>query len=117
MIAMPRPGHGSYAHESTGNTGNLTRPFFGPYHVLNLTSINPEVRLVDKPDEPSIFNSLDRVSPCYSELPNRSWSGHTSKHKRKKKSNKTVVESPTLPELIFRFYDKVTYSTGQKTEM
>ena len=92
MVHMP--------HESTGKTAKLARPYFGPYRVLNLTSTNAEVRLVDKPDEQSIFVSLDRVRPCYSELPNRSWSGHSSRRKRKRKSSsKTVVESPTSPEL------------------
>ena len=91
MVHMP--------HESTGKTAKLARPYFGPYRVLNLTSTNAEVRLVDKPDEQSIFVSLDRVRPCYSELPNRSWSGHSSRRKRKRKSSsKTVVESPTSPE-------------------
>ena len=69
-------------NESTGKTAKLARPFFCPYRVLNLTSTNAEVRLVDKPDEPSIFVPLDRVRPCYNELLDRSWSGHSSKSKR-----------------------------------
>ena len=93
MVHMP--------HEATGKTAKLARPYFGPYRVLNLTPTNAEVRLIDKPDDPSIFVSLDRVRPCYSELPNRSWSGHTSKRKRKRKSSaktQTVKEpSPELP--------------------
>ena len=58
MVHMP--------HEATGKTAKLARPYFGPYRVLNVTSTNAEVRLIDKPDEPSIFVSLDRVRPCYS---------------------------------------------------
>ena len=64
MVHMP--------HEATGKTVKLARPYFGPYHVLNLTTTNAEARLIDKPDDPSIFVSLDRVRPCYSKLPNHS---------------------------------------------
>ena len=87
-------------HESTGKTAKLARPYFGPYRVLNVTPTNAEVRLVDRPDDPPIFVSLDRVRPCYTELPDRSWSGHRSKRKRKRKSSvKAATEPPTLPEL------------------
>ena len=86
-------------HESTGKAAKLARPYFGPYRVLNLTTTNAEVRLIDKPDEPSIFVSLDRVRPCYSELPNRSWSGRVSKRKRKKSLSKTVVRPFVSSEL------------------
>ena len=88
MVHMP--------HEATGKTAKLARPYFGPYRVLNLTTSNAEVRLIDKPDDPSIFVSLDRVRPCYSELPNRSWSGHTSKRKRKRKSSTKTVNEPIV---------------------
>ena len=83
-------------HEATGKTAKLARPYFGPYRVLNLTPTNVEVRLIDKPDNPSIFVSLDRVRPCYSELPNRSWSGHTSKRKRPRKSSAKTVNKPVV---------------------
>jgi hypothetical protein len=86
-------------HEATGKTVKLARPYFGPYRVLNLTPTNAEVRLIDRPDDPSIFISLNRVRPCYSELPDHSWSGHTSKRKRKRRSSvKTVKESIVSPE-------------------
>ena len=92
MVHMP--------HEVTEKIAKLARPYFGPYRVLNLTPTNAEVRLIDKPDDPSIFVSLDRVRPCYSELPSRSWSGHTSKRKRKRKSSaKTETVKEPSPEL------------------
>ena len=55
MVYMP--------HESTGKAAKLARPFFGPFRILNITPTNVEVRLIDKPDEPSIFVSLSRVRP------------------------------------------------------
>ena len=51
-------------HEGTGKTAKLARPYFGPYRVLSLTTINAEVRLIDKPHDPSIFVLLDMVRPC-----------------------------------------------------
>ena len=50
--------------QATGKT-KLARPHFGPYNVLNLTTTNVEVRLINKPDDPLIFVSFDRVRPCY----------------------------------------------------
>ena len=87
MVHMP--------HVSTGKTAKLARPYFGPYRVLSLTSTNAEVRLVDKPDDASIFVSLDRVRPRYEELPDRSWSGYSSKRKRKRKNRPSDTDSYT----------------------
>ena len=84
MVHMP--------HESTGKAAKLARPFFGPFRVLNVTPTNVEVRLVDRPDEPSIFVALSRVRPCYDEIPDISWSGHTPK--RKRRSNPKVLKQP-----------------------
>lgn len=39
---------------------------------------NAEVRLVDDPIAKSMFMSLDCIKPCYPELPDVSWIGHTS---------------------------------------
>ena len=61
--------------EKKGKSRKVARPYFGPYHVLSVTPSNVEVRLVDKPAEPSIFVSLDRVRACYPELGDISWSG------------------------------------------
>ena len=43
-----------------------------------------EVSLIDKPNDPSIFVSLDRVTPCYPELGDCSWTGR-KRHKTKSK--------------------------------
>ena len=55
MVHMP--------HESTRKAAKLARPFFGPYRVLSVTSSNAEVRLVDRPDEPSILCLLAVSGP------------------------------------------------------
>ena len=58
-----------------GKAWKLARPFYGPYRVLATTPTNLEVNPVDKPDAESIFISLNRIRPCYPELPDISWCG------------------------------------------
>ena len=71
-------------HEATGKAAKLVRPFLRPYRILAVTSMNAEVRLVDKPDNPPIFVSLGRAQPCYEEISDVSWSGHSPRRRRKK---------------------------------
>ena len=81
MVFMPS--------EKKGTTWKLARPFYGPYCIIDLTPMNVEVRLIDKPEDPTIFVALNRVRLCYPELPDKSWSGKTRKRaKSKTKSNK-----------------------------
>lgn len=42
-------------------TCKLSRPFYGPYRVLNVTSTNVEVRLIDNPQKEPMFIHLSRV--------------------------------------------------------
>ena len=73
-----------------GKNWKLSRPFYGPYRILSLTPTNAEIRLVDKPSDPAIFVSLNRLRPCYSELSDVSWSGKSKRHRKKQSvSNKT----------------------------
>ena len=65
-----------------GKAWKFARPYHGPYRVTALTATNAEVRLVDNPTADSIFVSLDRIKPCYPELPDTSWTGQ----KRRKRS-------------------------------
>ena len=58
--------------------------------MLNVTPSNVEVCLVDKPAEPSIFVSLDRVRVSYPELGDVSWSGKVT-CKKKVKANKNIA--------------------------
>ena len=64
--------------------------------MLHVTPSNVEVHLVDKPVEPSIFVSLDRVRVCYPEVVDVSWSGKVTRKKKVKASrnvaNKVIVE-------------------------
>ena len=82
MVYMPQ--------ERKRKSRKVARPYFGPYRVLCVTPSNVEVRLVDKPTDPSIFVSLDRVRTCYPELRNVSWSGKLT-CRRQKKLGRTVA--------------------------
>jgi hypothetical protein len=85
MVYMPK--------EKKGKSRKVARPYFGPYRVLKVTPSNVEVRLVDKPAEPSIFVSLDRVRACYQELGDVSWSGKATR-KKNIKVNRNVANRP-----------------------
>ena len=56
-----------------GKAWKFARAFYGPYRVVALTSTNAEVRLVDKPEENTIFVALEWLRPCPGELKNVSW--------------------------------------------
>ena len=90
MVFMPA--------ETQGRDRKLARPYHGPYRVLNVTPTNVEVRLIDKPKDPSIFISLDRVTPCYPELGDSSWTGHRKReNKSKKRVQNTAQSQSTSP--------------------
>lgn len=57
MVHMP--------HETQGKDRKLVQPFHGPYRVVSSTPTNAEVVLVERPEEPSIFVTLERVRQCY----------------------------------------------------
>ena len=79
-----------------GKAWKFARAFYGPYRVIAVTPTNAEVRLVDKPEEASIFISLDHLRVCPGELPDVSWSGHTQKQKsqnQKSRSTDKVTQS------------------------
>ena len=64
-----------------GKAWKFARAFYGPYRVLTITPTNAEVRLVDKPEERSIFVALDRLRTCPGEMNDVSWSGYGQKRK------------------------------------
>ena len=75
-------------NEVKGKDWKLSRPFHGPYRIINLTDCNAEVQLVDGQEEP-IFVSLDRIRPCPSELSNDvCWTGRGKKHFKRQKARK-----------------------------
>ena len=67
MVLMPR--------EQTGKQRKLNRPYYGPYRVLDVHPNGVTVQLVDRPKSDSIRVNVDRVTLCYPELPDVSWSG------------------------------------------
>ena len=74
MVLMPP--------EQTGKRRKLNRPYFGPYRVLEVHPNGVTVVPVDRPKDPSIRVNLDRVTLCYPELPDVSWTGGRSKHRK-----------------------------------
>ena len=83
--------------ETQGQDRRLARPYHGPHRVLNVTPTNVEVGLIDKPKDPSIFVSLNRVTPSYLELGDNSWTGHRKcKVQSKKSAQNTVQPRSTL---------------------
>ena len=53
MVFMPA--------ESQGKNWKLSRPYHGPYHVLQVIPTNAEVQLIDHPKDEQIFVALDRI--------------------------------------------------------
>ena len=46
--------------ETTEKDRKLTRPYHGPYCIVGLTAVNAEVKLIERPKEPSIFVAIGR---------------------------------------------------------
>ena len=88
-----------FPNQLQGKAWKLARPYFGPYEVISLTETNVEVRLINSPEDPPIFVSLDRVRPCYSEMSDEVWAGHG-------KRVPVVRKKPTPPKM-----EKQTVST------
>ena len=78
-----------------GKAWKIARPFYEPYRVLNATPTNVEVKPVDKPDVESIFIALDRVRPCFPELPDVSWCENATKHRKPKMKLQSEERSST----------------------
>ena len=86
MVYMPS--------EITGASWKLAKPFYGPYRILSMTPTNAEVKIIDKPEEPSIFVALGRLTLCYNELPDTSWSRSRRKRRRAKARTRQCQEGP-----------------------
>ena len=89
MIFMPA--------ERQGKTWKLARPFHGPYRVVHVTDTNVEARLVDRPQDPSIFVHLNRVRKCDPQQGNDVWSGPRVKRRRKKKERAPTQDQTPAP--------------------
>ena len=103
MVYMPQ--------EKKGKKWKLSRPYHGPDRVLEVTSTNAKVRLIDCPDDEPIFVSLSRVQPCHFELPGVSM---TCKEKMPKRGGgqKKLTLGPLSQPLSFPIqYSKLTCKT------
>ena len=58
-----------------GKARKFTHPYFGPFEVVGITPTNAEVQLLNHPNVPTIFVSLDRVRKCYEEMTDDVWMG------------------------------------------
>ena len=104
MIFMPS--------ETTGKDRKLARPYHGPYRVVSLTATNAEVKLIENPQESSIFVALDRLRKCYPEQSNATWTGRKRKSKRSSKS--VQLTSSERPSDGVRTVGPVTRSMTRK---
>ena len=76
------------------------------------TNLDSEVKPVDKPEAEAIFVSLDRIRPCYPELPDISWCGNT-----KQKQNKWKPKAKEDTEIPARTSGPVTCSMTKKAQL
>ena len=79
MIFMP--------HETTGKRRKLALPYHGPYRVMDVHLNGLTVKPVDRPGDNPIRVNVDRVTRCYSELPNVSWLGPNARRSRKNRKS------------------------------
>ena len=84
--------------DTTGKQRKLALPYHGPYRVVDVTDNNVSIQPVDKPDESPILVNMDRVTKCSDALPDISWLGPRSQHKRRKNTttNEPLKPTPSL---------------------
>ena len=75
----------------SGKAHKLARPYHGPFRILKLHDNGAEVRPVDKPRDPPIRVSFDRLRVCPDEVPDESWprSSKSTAVRTKENSNDT----------------------------
>ena len=67
-----------------GKAWKFSRPYHGPYRILELTDKNAKVCPVDQPQATPTFVSLDRIRHCPDDLPDVSWLGKTQRRTRRR---------------------------------
>ena len=78
-----------------GKAWKFSRPFHGPFRILELTATNASVQPVEKPQEQPTFVSLDKLRHCPKEVSDsESWFGHRKKKSRRTKS----IPSPNVTQ-------------------
>ena len=78
----------------SGKAYKFSRPFHGPYRILELTANDAKIRPVDKPQAEPIFVALDRLRRCPEEIGDDFW---PPKSKTSKQAAKSTVESDLTP--------------------
>ena len=99
--------------ETTGKDRKLDHPYHGPYRVVNLTATNTEVKLIERPKEPSIFVAIDRIRKCYPEQSNVTWTGRKRKSTKQSRKNVESEKSEHVPDGV-RTVGPVTRSMSRK---
>ena len=102
MVFMPA--------ERQGKTWKLSRPFHGPYRVLHVTDTNVEVRLIDRPEDDTIFVHLNRVRRCYPQQGDAVWKGPRDKRRKRKQK---PVNSPQETDNVQHYTGPVTRSRAR----
>lgn len=59
--------------EKTGEARKLARPFHGPYSIMEVSPSNAYIQCVDRPQDDTIFVSLQHLRRCSDEIPNEFW--------------------------------------------
>ena len=99
MVFMPA--------ERKSKTWKLSRPFHGPYRVLHATDTNVEVRLIDHPEDDTMFVHLNRVHRCYPQQGEAVWKGPRDKRRKRKQK---AVNSPQETDFVQPYTGPVTRS-------
>ena len=80
--------------EKTGETRKFSRPFHGPYRVVEMRPNTATIRRVDRPQEEPILVSLDRLRRCPQEIGEGFWPPNRSvTDTRRVKQGDTVISS------------------------
>ena len=59
--------------EKTGEARKLSRPYHGPYRVVEVNANDTYIHRVDTPQEEPILVSIQRLKQCPSEIPDEFW--------------------------------------------
>ena len=68
--------------EKSGEKRKLSRPYHGPYRVVNITTNNASLCRVDKPQDEPILVALGRLRRCPEEIEDEFWPPDRDKPKR-----------------------------------
>ena len=81
--------------EKTGEARKLSRPYHGPYRVVQLDTNTVHIRRVDCPQEDAILVALDRLRRCPLEIGDEFWP--PDKKAAKRASKKLKSKDPSRP--------------------